>query len=142
QLFCVLRFRRQPISLFTFRCMLVMTALAFAGCGRKRAPAITSGAPPPQAPHRSAFAAVADKIRPALVVLATFDEHGGLVANQHAFFISASGDLVAERTAMNNAASAIVKSADGRAYDIFGTYVRSSAPNFILLKTNAHDVPN
>lgn len=43
---------------------------------------------------------------------------------------------------MNNAASAVVKSADGHAYDIFGAYVRSAAPSFILLKTNARNVPH
>lgn len=136
--------RAEKKSAFRRRVTLIATALALSACTRRAAPAITSITDelpaPTQAPH-PAFAALADKVRPSVVVLATFDEHGRLIANQHGFFTSANGDLLAERTAMNNAASAIVKSADGRAYDIFGTYVRSAAPNFILLKTNAHDVP-
>ena len=97
--------------------------------------------PPEQAEPRTPFVPMAEKIRPAVVVLITFDEHGGVVATEQAFFTSADGDLLAERTAMNNATTAIVKSADGHAYDIFGTYVRSTAPNLVSLKTNAHDVP-
>jgi TonB family protein len=126
--------------------LALLATLSLNSCGRRSAAPITSindePAPPAEGPRINTFAAVAAKVRPAVVVLATFDEHGGLIANQHGFFISADGDLVAERSAMNNAASAIVKSADGRAYDIFGTYVRSSAPDFILLKTNARNVPN
>lgn len=124
---------------------LITSALILASCGRRAAPQVgpisderRSG----EAAGRAAFAAVSEKIRPAVVVLATFDEHGGLVANEHGFFISADGDLLAERSAMNNAASAVVKTADGHAYDIFGAYVRSAAPNFILLKTNARNVPH
>jgi TonB family protein len=131
----------------TLRIVTGVTAvlLSLNSCGRRSAPPITSindePAPPSEGPLQSPFAAVTEKVRPAVAVLATFDEHGGLVANEQGFFVSANGDLLAERTAMNNAASAIVKGADGRAYDTLGTYVRSSSPNFILLKTNAHNVP-
>ena len=126
---------------------MLVFILSLAGCGRRSAPPITSindePMPPSEGPHQgqNAFSGAAEKVRPALVVLATFDEHGGIVANEYSFFISASGDLLAEKSAMNNAASAMAKSADGRVYDIQGTYVRSTAPNFIVLKTRARNVP-
>jgi protein TonB len=134
-------------KLFLFsRCTLLALVMLLMSCGRRSAPKITSindePTPPSEGPRQTAFLGVAEKVRPAVVVLATFDEHGGLVANEHAFFISASGDLLAEQSAMNNAASAVAKSVEGKAYDIFGTYVRSTAPNFIVLKTNAHNVPH
>jgi TonB family protein len=121
--------------------------LSFTACGRRSAPPITSindePAPPSEGPHQAqnAFAGAAEKVRPALVVLATFDEHGGLVANEYSFFISANGDLLAEKSAMNNAASAMAKGTDGHVYDIRGTYLRSTAPNFIVIKTKAKNVP-
>lgn len=126
--------------------ILLFAALSATSCERRPAPPITKindeAASPSRAPDTSPFAAIAEKVGRAVVVLAIFDEHGGLVANQHGFFVSAEGDLIAERTAMNNAASAVLKGADGRAYDTLGTYVRSSSPYFILLKTNARNVPH
>lgn len=115
-------------------------------CRRRPVPRITSindeSAPATHTQHSNAFAAIAEKVGRAVVVLAIFDEHGGLVANQHGVFISPEGDLVAERTAMNNAASATLKGADGHAYDTLGTYVRLSSPYFIRLKTTARNVPH
>jgi hypothetical protein len=127
---------------------LLALVLLFTACGRRSAPRITSindePAPPAEGPRqgRSAFGVLAEKVRPALAVLATFDEHGGLVANEYSLFISANGDLLAEKSAMNNAASAMAKAADGRVYDIRGTYLRSTAPTFIVLKTKAKNVPH
>jgi protein TonB len=126
---------------------LLALILLLTGCGRRSAPPITSindEPPPGEGPHQgqNAFGVAAEKVRPALVVLATFDERGGLVANEYSFFISANGDLLAEKSAMNNAASAMAKGADGHVYDIRGTYVRSTAPNFIILKTKAKNVPH
>ena len=124
---------------------LLVSTLFLSSCGRRSAPPITTindePAPPAEGLRQSPFNAVAEKVRPAVAVLATFDERGKLIANEHAFFISADGDLLAERTAMSNAASAVVKAADGHAYDTLGTYIRSSSPHFILLKTNARNVP-
>lgn len=119
--------------------------LLLSSCSRRSAPPITSinddPLPPSEGVPQTSFAKVAEKVRPAVVVLATFDEYGGLVANEYAFFISPNGDLLAEKAAMNNAASALAKSADGEVYEIQGTYVRSTSPDFIILKTKAQNVP-
>lgn len=126
---------------------LILLGLSFAlpGCSRRSALPITSinddPLPPSEGVSRTGFDKVAEKVRPAVVVLATFDEHGGLIANEYAFFISKDGDLLAEKAAMNNAASALAKSADGRVYEVRGTYVRSTSPDFIVLKTKAQNVP-
>jgi TonB family protein len=128
------------------RLVFLVWALSLNSCSRRPPPPITSindeTARPPSGAHQTPFLAAAGKLRPAVVVLATFDEDGGLIANEHAVFVSANGDLLAERSAMNNAASAVVKGGDGHAYDTLGTYVRSSSPNFIFLKTNARNVPH
>lgn len=147
-IFYVRRSPVAPVMLFRELAPLVLLAsvLSLNSCSRRPPPPITSindeAARPSSGAPQTPFLAVAEKLRPAVVVLATFDEHGGLIAKEQAVFVSANGDLLAERSAMNNAASAVVKGGDGHAYDTLGTYVRSSSPNFIFLKTNARKVPH
>src|SRR5437870_6591105 len=118
--FCVAAFPASLVRTFYRVVGIALLALAVlpSACSRRSAPPITSindePMPPAEGPHlsQSAFARAAEKVRRALVILATFDEHGGLVANEYSFFISANGDLLAEKSAMSNAASAMAKGAD------------------------------
>ncbi len=129
-----------------FASFALVAALVLASCSPRTPTPVASspdeatGASP--SPSRvAAFAAAADRIRPAVVVLESFDPRGRVTAYQHGFFASAAGDLLVPDDAIHDAASAVVKTADECAYDVALTTLRPAGPNFVLLQTNAKNVP-
>jgi TonB family protein len=88
-----------------------------------------------QAPS-SELANLEAKVRPSVIWVTTFDPKGNLLRTESGFFISTDGRLVTTAHALDGAANAVAKMADGGIYNVSGVLTVSKSADLAVLKAD------
>ena len=76
----------------------------------------------------------AQRVGAAVVLISVFDEPGKLLRTVTGFFVSADGKIVTSRQRVQDAAHAVVKTADGRIYNVSGTVAEAGPLDVTVLQ--------
>jgi TonB family protein len=113
-------------------------------------PAPTPSPAPPQAATSSAtenrstdFQAVADRVRPAVILVSVFDASGKLLRTASGFFVSDDGRFLTDSRVVESAMNAVAKTSDGRICDVTGVLAASTGLKLAVLQadTKKKEVP-
>lgn len=118
--------------------LLALVYCTVAGCQR----ALPNIALPPRdagLPHPTAtpFTSVVEKLRHAVLTIATFDENEHLVSYGHGFFVSPDGRFLLNRNAIHQASQLTARLDDGRNFEVTGGYTGSGPA--LALQLDTHD---
>ncbi len=148
------------VSLFIGRCSLCLAIIAATGC-KPRAqteaapptsaqptpaqPAATVVPPAPETPtptpEKSRIEKLADKVRPAVVLVTVFDPTGRLLRSGTGFFISETGRIITTTRTVEGAVNAVAKASDGEIYNISSVLISSSKLGVAILNADVKSVP-
>jgi TonB family protein len=107
------------------------SAAASAGpAGAKSSPAPVAQAPGPD------FRKVAERVRPAVILISVFDEPGKLLRTGTGFFISEDGKFVTNRRVVAEAAHGVAKTSDGGIYNVTGALTQAESADLAVLKAD------
>ena len=146
--------------LFIRRCALCFAIIAATGCkpraqteaappaGAQQTPvaAASAAAPtatetPTPAPEKSRVEKLADKVRPAVVLVTVFDPTGKLLRSGTGFFVSESGRIITTVRTIDGAVNAVAKASDGEIYNITSVLTSSSKLGVAILNADVKSVP-
>ncbi len=139
----------------TIRYALCLAVLAATGCKRKAepetVPQVTEQAstpapitPVPTAtptPEKTHLEQLAEKIRPAVILITVFDPAGNLLRSGTGFFISDNGRIITASRTIEGAVNAVAKTADGGLYNISNVLVHSTKLDLAVLNADVKTVP-
>lgn len=113
-------------------------------------PAPTPSPAPPQAATSSAtenrstdFQTVANRVRPAVILVSVFDTAGKLLRTASGFFVSDDGRFVTDSRVVEGAMHAVAKTSDGRICDVTGVLADLTGLELAVLQadTKKKEVP-
>jgi TonB family protein len=138
--------------------IILFVILAISWCGRKSkpeytgvpapaqtAPAGAANAPPPGAQISPApvaqspapdFRKVAERVRPAVILISVFDEPGKLLRTGIGFFISEDGRFVTNWHVVADGAHGVAKTSDGRIYNVTGMLTQAESADLAVLQAD------
>jgi TonB family protein len=106
----------------------------------------TSAPSPPsslggQTEQPSPLMQMAQKIRPAVILVTVFDSTGKLLRSGTGFFVSESGRIVTALRTLDGAVNAVAKTADNGIYNIVGVLASSTKLDLAVLSAEVKNVP-
>ncbi len=154
----------------TIECSLCLAVFATAGCGRKSTSQVVRESPvqqspsppigstpvqsatsspspsqtsqPPAAPGSTLdLSRLESSVRPSVFWITVFDSSGKLLRTQTAFFISGDGRFITTARAIEGAANAVAKMADGEIYNVGGILASSATLDLAILQADVKRVP-
>lgn len=84
---------------------------------------------------------LANRVQPAVILVTVFDSSGKLLRSETGFFISEDGRFVTTAHAVDNGVNAVVKTGDGRIYNVAGILASSATLDLAILKADVKRVP-
>jgi len=105
-------------------------AASTAPAGAKSSPAQVAQAAGPD------FRKVAERVRPAVILISVFDEPGKLLRTGTGFFISEDGKFVTNRRVVAEAAHGVAKTSDGAIYNVTGALTQAESADLAVLKAD------
>jgi TonB family protein len=82
----------------------------------------------------SELASLEAKVRPSVIWVTTFDPKGNLLRTETGFFVSSDGRFITTAHAIDGAANAVAKTADGGIYNVSGVLTASKSTDLAVLK--------
>ncbi len=110
-------------------------------------PPLPTATPPPMTPtptatpEKSRLEKLAEKVRPAVILVTVFDSTGKLLRSGTGFFVSDNGRIVTTSRTLDGALNAVAKTGDGGIYNISSIATSSSKLGIAVLNADAKNVP-
>jgi putative serine protease PepD len=146
--------RNFRLTIFRYYCLTIMAAAAVRVQSDLIAqqpilpPSVTAtSAPSPssslggQTEQPSPLMQMAQRIRPAVILVTVFDSTGKLLRSGTGFFVSESGRIVTALRTLDGAVNAVAKTADNGIYNIVGVIASSTKLDLAVLSAEVKKVP-